>query len=315
MKRERGWTIVEFSIASLLGLLLMLLASGLLLAASGNYRHHSETALLDDGGRYAMQAISLALRQAGHVNWDSASAPVDADPGDQPYIMGWDARSLSKAADGIDHPLPDVANGSDVLAVRYAGSGSGSDGDGSTLNCAGFGVAAPASAGERGWSIFYVALDSQGVAELRCKYRGDSGWGADAVVRGVDSFQVLYGVDTDAVADGVPNTYLSASAVRALDAAIVPSGATAVEQQRDRNRRSWWRRVASVRVALLLHGEAASHPGSAPAQYDLFGKAYSDAHAGDDAGARVAENLLPDAMRHRTRRVVSTTVALRNHGG
>ena len=61
-----------------------------------------------------------------------------------------------------------------------------------------FGVAVPHDEPmRRGWSIFYVAANGDGEAELRCKYRGASGWGADAIVRGVDSFQVLYGVDTD----------------------------------------------------------------------------------------------------------------------
>lgn len=311
---QRGWTVVEFAIAMLLGLLVMLFSGGLLLAATGNFRGNSEAMLVDDGGRHALEVIEQALRQSAFVNWDVEAAPAELDEDAAPWIAGLDARSISRGSDGISQPLPAVANGSDVLAVRFSGSGGGSNGDGSMLNCAGFGVAAPATEADRGWSIFYVALNAQGDAELRCKYRGASGWGADAIVRGVDSFQVLYGLDTDAPADGLPNTYVNADAINALDAGLALSGATPAEQQRDFNRKTHWKRVCSVKVALLLRGDLGSRPDSVPGQFDLFGKAYSDAH-GEDQGVRVVETQLPQSQQLRVRQVFSTTVMLRNRGG
>jgi type IV pilus assembly protein PilW len=126
-------------------------------------------------------------------------------------------------------------------------------------------------------------------------------------VRGVDSFQVLYGLDTDSPADGVPNQFLNARAIGALDAALPPLGATAAERARSLERRSHWRRVVAVRVALLLHGEAGSRQGSLPTSYELFG----DSVPGD-SGTRIDEATLPRALQLRVRRVFSTTVALRN---
>jgi type IV pilus assembly protein PilW len=309
-----GWTIIELLIAVALGSMLTLLPSGLLLAAAGNYRHHTDSAWLDDGGRYALDIMAQAIRQGAYVNWDSAAAPVALDIDGPPLIGGWDAHSLSRSSDGIEAPLPAVANGSDVLAVRFAGHGQGTSGDGSSVNCGGFGVAAPVDDDGLGWSIFYVALDDRGYGELRCKYLGNSSsgnWGADAIVRGVESFQVLYGLDTDLPADGVPNQYVNATAIRALDAALVLVGSTPQTLQRDLNRKTHWKRVCSVKLALLLHGDTNTRADRVALRFDLFGPAYAGS---SDLGTRILEADIPEAERWRVRRLFGLTVALRNKG-
>lgn len=276
-----GWSVVEFLVAIALGLLITLLASGLLVASSSNYRNHSDNAWLADGGRYALSVMAQAVRQGAYVHWDSDGASSDVTSAS---VDGLDAASINRNAEGISNPLPPVAHGSDVLALRFGGAD-----DDASINCAGFAV----PGGVRGWSIFYVAADASGEPELRCKYRGASGWGADAVVRGVESFQVLYGVDTDTPADGVPNTYLNATAVAAADA---------------------WKHVCSVKLALLLRGAVNSRADTVAGRFDLFGPAYADAHP-DDVGVRVEEAGMPPAERLRARRVFSLTVALRNRDG
>jgi type IV pilus assembly protein PilW len=309
---EHGWSLVELLLAVALGLMLTLLASSLLLATAGNYRHHTESAMLDDGGRYALEIMAQAIRQGAYANWDSAAAPVAIAAETPPLVAGWDAHSLTKTSDGIAAPLPPVANGSDVLAVRFSGHGPGASGDGSSINCGGFGVAAPVDDDALGWSIFYVAPSDSGQAELRCKYRGNAGWGADAIVQGVESFQVLYGLDTDLPADGVPNRYVTATAIRALDASLVLAGATPQALQSDFYRRTHWKRVCSIRLALLLHGEHNTRADTAAMRFDLFGPDYAN---GDDTGARILETDIPEAERWRARRMVGLTVALRNHSG
>nr|WP_315260829.1 PilW family protein [uncultured Duganella sp.] len=276
-----GWGVVEFLIAIALGLLVTLLASGLLVASGGNYRNHSDNVWLADGGRYALSVMAQAARHGAYVNWDSDAAPPAPDSSS---VTGLDAASISRSAEGISAPLPAVAHGSDVLALRFAGAD-----DDASINCGGFAV----PAGTRGWSIFYVGADAGGEPELRCKYRGAAGWGADAVVRGVESFQVLYGVDLDTPLDGVPNTYLNATAVSATAA---------------------WQRVCSVKLALLLRGAVNSRADTLAGRFDLFGPAYADAHP-EDVGVRVEEGRLPPTERLRARRLFSMTVALRNRDG
>lgn len=306
-----GRTLVEFLIALGLTMLLVLIASGLLLAAAHGYRQHNDQQDLTDAAQQALSVIVQAVRQTGYVEWDCSGAPVGWASEGPAAVAGLDSHSLSRNSDGISAPLPGVAHASDVLALRYAGSGAGASGDGSMLNCAGFGVASPEIGAAQGWSIFYVAPDAAGVAELRCKYRSASVWGSDALVRGVESFQVLYGVDTDIPPDGVPNGYFSATTINQFDAGLVLDGANPAQRLQDLQRKTYWKRIGSIRVALVLQGEVANRADTGSRQFDLFGASYTDAH-GEDEGVRIDERRLPESQRRRTRVMLGTTVALRN---
>jgi type IV pilus assembly protein PilW len=296
---QAGMTLPELMIALAIGALVALGAASMFGVASASHAAQLDAATVDDNGRYALELIARAVRQAGLRDWEAIDPALGLEPLQAPRVMGLDARSIAKTGNGIDASLPDAANGSDVLAVRYHGAGPAPDGDGSALNCAGFGVHAL----EDGWSIFYVAKNAQGEAELRCKYRGASSWGADAVVAGVDTFQVLYAVDTDTPADGVANGYLNADAVTALDAAFLPGP--------DLQEHTYWKRVLAVRVALVLHGARPTYLARETQVFDAFGAAYSDARGAEDTGTRLHEDGLAPGVRLRERRMFATTVRLR----
>jgi type IV pilus assembly protein PilW len=306
MMRQRGITLVELMIAVALGTLVTLLAVTLLISANASYVAQAEAAAVDDAGRFALAALERAARQTGFTNWEHEGAP-GGDTAAHPHIKGLDDASLSSGGRAIDNPRRSAVNGSDILALRFAGSGAG-DGDGSATTCAGFSV----GAGQEGWSIFYVALSTAGEPELRCKYRGANNWSADALVGGVDSFQVLYGLDTDAVPDGVPNRYLSASAIDALDAALDPGGDTEQARERERLRKTWWKRVSSIKVALVLHGAQPSGPPAASRIFNLFGAAYSGGEGAGDRGASLSLAEIAPELRRRERRAFSSTILLRN---
>jgi len=301
-RRQRGFGISEVMVALVLGLLVTLTASAMLVGAGGNFQHHAAHARLNDNGRFALELIGQALRQGSFVNLAEGTAPDDAG---EAMVSGFDAASISRSSPGLGAPQGGAINGSDVLALRFSGSGGG-NGDGSALNCAGF---AEAYSSSPAWSIFYVGLSEDGEAELRCKYRGDGSWSADAIVRGVDSFQVLYGLDTDTPADGTPNRYLNASAIRALDDALVLEGSTPAEQAADLRRRTHWKRVAGLRVSLLLHGERNSRQWPGDAVYRLFGPAYD---VPGDAGTVIEETKWPAELRQRARRLFEASYAVRN---
>jgi len=288
---QRGSTLVELMVALTIGLGIVLMAGRLLVLANGAYAAQAESAGVEDGGRFAIDLIGRAVRQAGAIDADTVADPAaDSAPA---RLAGLDARTLSRATAGIDAPLPATVNGSDVLAIRFPG-------DGSAVDCAGF----PVAGGEEGWSIFYVARNGAGEAELRCKYRGAAHWSADAVVSGVDGFQVLYGVDTDEPPDGVANRYVNATAIDALDAGF--AGLPTAEF----NRRTHWKRVVGVRVGLLLHGSRPTRTGPGSAHFDLLGAAYADAAGADDAGSSLDEARMTHDLRRRERRLFTFTVAL-----
>lgn len=306
--RQRGLTLVELMVAITVGLLVLLFAAAMLVSANRGHAAQEEAARLDDSGRFALETIARAVRQTAYVNWDRADAGIADDPTAPARVVGMDNRSLVKTADFISDPRPDVANGSDVLALRFAGAGPAPDGDGSMTSCAGFGV----SELEEGWSIFYVGRSAIGDTELRCKYRGTTSWGADAIVGGVDSFQVLYGLDTDVPADGLANLFVNASVVSALDDGLAIEGADETERELDLRRKTYWKRVASIKVGLILHDEKRVRMNAQPIIFDVFGPAYADALGSADPGTRVSESDMPGSLRERERRLFSSTIMLRN---
>lgn len=296
--RAGGMTLAELMVALAVGLGIVLMAGRLLVLANGAYAAQVESSAVEDGGRVAIDVIRRALYQASAVDIDTfAGAAADVAPA---RLAGLDARTLARATPGIADPLPGAVNGSDVLAVRFPGAGAGPAGDGSVVDCAGF----PVAAGEEGWSIFYVARNAEGEAELRCKYRGAAHWSADALVSGVDGFQVLYGVDTDDPPDGAANRYLNAAGVDALDAALAGSS------EAEFNRRTHWKRVVAVRVGLLLHGRRATRSEPGNIRHDLLGPAYAQAAGADDPGSSLDEAHMSPDLRRRERRLFTFTVAL-----
>ncbi|HEY0587576.1 MAG TPA: PilW family protein [Pseudoduganella sp.] len=286
---QHGLAVAEVLIAMGLSLLVALTAASLLHASSGDFLRNGANTRIDDHGRFALAILGQSLRQAGYRGEPGAAAA--APPMPPLAIEGRDAAGVATNAEGLGDALPAI-NGSDALAIRYAPAAiAGAAAGGAMLNCAGF----PADPGEWAWSIFYLARAGDGVAELRCKYKGEIGWGSDAVVRGVDAFHVLYGLDTDSTRDNIPNLYLTASGIDALDATLPAA---------ERAMRPHWRRVTSVRIALLLHGERGSRVRDLPGSYQLL--------PGADPDARIDEASMPEPMRYRARRLFAATVALRN---
>jgi type IV pilus assembly protein PilW len=255
-------------------------AMRLIAQSNADYQRTEQLVLIDDQAGHALDLIAHSLQQAGHVD---AMVPMPAVPS-RPFegaVIGIDNSTVATGTPAIDKPVRGAHLGSDVLVVRFAG-----DASGRVSNCAGFTVA-PSLTGDddRGISIFYVALDSLNEPELRCKYRGSSQWTSQAIAAGVESFQVLYGIDTDG--DGLPNDFVSASGVLALEAAAAstqPSIRT---------------RVVAVELALLFRSPQPVREQFLTRAIDLFGQTYADRHATDDPGTRVAPSQLKPNRLHR----------------
>lgn len=295
---QRGLTLVELMISLALGLLIVLAATATFLSTKNAYTAGDDVTHIDDTGRHALELIARTVRQAAYVDWGRNEAPAVVMPVMSPSIAGMDARSVKSGTAGMSSPQTHSINGSDLLSVQFFGAA-----DGTMLNCAGF----PIATGQRGASIFYVDSDASGEPQLYCKYFGDANWASAAIARGIESFQVLYGLDTDN--DGMPNRLLGAAAINALDDATV-----GVAESPVRNAKTHWKKVVTVNVALLVRGATNTDAGGndASVTYDLFGKEYSDLHGGDDQGVRLRKEDLPASTRGRYRKIYSTTIQLRN---
>lgn len=276
---RRGSALVSLMIALALSTGIALAAMRLIAQSSAQYQQVEQLVLMEDQAAYAIDLIGRALQQAGHVDATQPMAALPARPFEG-AVSAIDDATVTAATPAIDVPVAGAHLGSDVLAIRFAG-----DAAGTVINCAGFSVPlALAGAVDKGFSIFHVALDAQDEPELRCKYRGASQWSSQAIATGVESFQVLFGIDTDG--DGLPNDFVSASRLAALDAASVPSGL------------SIRTRIVAVHLALLMRSPqpVKARP---PLAIDLFGRLYGDRHANDDPGTRIDPSRLKPGRLHR----------------
>lgn len=308
-RSQQGLTLIELLVASATGLLVLAAGAALLLSSKAAYIAHDEHGRLQESGRHALLLLSRAARQAGYEPWDQPVGPLLNLSSLSAAVSGLDARSLKAATAALEQPLGAGVNGSDVLALRFFGSGTGA-GDGSMLNCAGFAVSASDDLEQgRGWSIFFVGKDQSGEPELRCKYQGRTSWNAEALVRGVETFQVLYGLDSDA--DGLPNQFLNASALDRLDQAPDAAGTEPGPDALAFNQRTLWKQVVALKLSVLMRSGTGMPP-RAPRQHALFGPAYAAAQGAADPGTLIDERALPLAERSRLRQVFSTTVYLRN---
>jgi len=238
---HQGISLVELIISITLSLLVLLFAMSLIFSIKSSFLTQFDSTDTHETARFAIDNISRSIRQAGYINFDFNNSLQVVPSTSSADISGLDANSLSATSSDLSSPLGISVNYSDVLAIRYFGSGVSASGDGTITNCAGFSVPGPTSSGtasqDRGWSIYYVAYNLNKEPELFCKYQsvnsknGSMSWNAQAIVKGVESFQVLYGVDTSSPFTGHATKFLNASTINALDAGLSLVGDSDAEKK------------------------------------------------------------------------------------
>ena len=280
-----------------LSLIIVLASTGLVISARATQSSQAVAATMQDAAQFGLDNIARAVRQAGYVNYDSSAAPVMNTEDMAPAISGLDAATLKAGTTGIESPARSTNYSSDVLAIRFFGSGT----DGAITNCGGSGhaepTAQPNTVDQRGWSIYYVATDSHGEPNLYCKYKSNQ-FTAQPIVRGVESFQVLYRINTGSAAQ-----FLSASEINALDADIPKT---------DFNKKTHWKKVTAIRIALMIRSDKNDSFGFEPAIFHLFGTGHAQSSDVSDPGTTIHSAEIPPAQRGRIRKIVSTTIQLRN---
>lgn len=268
----------------------LLISVSLLQLAREDFLHHHQSTALDDSATYGLQIISRTVQQA--IRGQSLSLPTQSseslpfDPA-QGSVQGIDNARISGAGMTVSPGI----NGSDVLIIQLASAW------GEVIDCAGFVLSKELSASaDTGWVMFYIAPGPDGEPELYCRYQGQKQWDSQAIVPGVECFQVLFGVDDDS--DGLPNQFLSASAIK--------------QQQASQTSGEWssGRRVVAVQVALVLRSVIA---GSKPPLFqaaDIFGHAYTRTNGGTDVGTDHCPASLSASLRSRARRRVDSIIFL-----
>lgn len=289
---ERGFTLVELLVALALSSIIALAAIASLTVARTGFTAVDASSQLRDNGRFAAEMIKRVVVQAGYKNSDYAAATTafanTTTTTPEPDISGVNnvivktsllpdletaflTRPGANASESKCSSSPDPAcdNGSDALIIRYQTSPSiagSSTSDGSMINCAGIAdMTVPANADDRMISVIHVAKSTAGSEpSLMCSYRSSAGvWTTQPIVEGVESFQVLYGVDgatTGAnttfpatLQDSVPDRYFNASQMVSGTDTVVANRVTAATYGN-------WSAVRSLRIGLVLRGPANSAP-------------------------------------------------------
>lgn len=294
-RRQSALSLTETMLSVSLCMPLVLGATNLLCQSIAEQALSHQRLLMEQNTQFALNAIARVVELAGHND------PLSATPRlAEPRLRGWDDATLAARTDIASGKSGPGLSGSDVLIVNFMSSATATA---HALNCAGIPVplAAASTVGkaaeEQGYSVFYVARGPDGESELRCKYRTVTGWDSEALVQGVESFQVLYGLDRDA--DGQPDQFLRAGAI-SDEISLGASGA------------SLWNQVVALKIALLMCGTQRLQQVAVPTRWDLFGAEYSALYAKDDRGTMLASDNFPAHRRHRLRRSYEQLIFLRN---
>ncbi|MFC4524090.1 PilW family protein [Cupriavidus pinatubonensis] len=283
--RMEGFTLTETMVGLALGLLVTAVAGTAFLLCRAAYLSAAERTLQEERGQRALNILSALIRQSGWVPDATGMSPA------QPAISGADDCGQPSIAT-VPACGKSGVTGSDALLVRFSGSGQAIDAslpDQTMIDCSGYAVAArksdsPAGAGYVTANLLYVATASDDEPQLLCRYPArrngridGSGWTSGAIVRGVESMQIRYGVDSRG--DRLPDTFLRADQVTAMGD-------------------DTWHRVVAVQIALAVR---LGRRGAAQSGMQVAG-----------AGAMTdLYDRLPPQGRY-TSRIFATTVRLRN---
>ncbi len=319
--RQAGLTLVELLVSMVLMLLVAIAAVALYNVSSSSYRTVDANQELQDSARFAMEIIGQAARSAGYQD---RTGPTTAGEAYADRIFGptlretWrvEGRNGQTLAGGNSsaYSTSGVVNNSDALIVRFFGanlpdpanpseakfSGGKPVPDGSMIDCSGRAVPYPVGSADVGVSAFFVKV-LNGEPELYCK-----SWNSNAstpafsdtqVIRGVETLQIVYGVDTNN--DEVADRWLSANAI-SDDDAVSPN----------------WNNVVAMRVGMVLRGAAGSSQGQSAtaAENDLYplGKAFTCESTATSCNPTEAAHKFTPPADNRLRRAFATTFMFRS---
>lgn len=210
-KHTQGFSLVELMVAMVLGLLLTAAAVSLFSTNQRTFQLQQTMGQLQEQGQLAMRFINQDVRRTG-LTKDSVTALV------LPGVVTTGASPLPSSDGGN--------NGNDRLTLSYHG---GVDCEGDSLTPVQDTMVI---------NSYWVDDDNQ----LNCEGSLDTGTNGVVLLRGVRSFQVLYGVDSDfdgvafasqyVTADELSDDPVLAIKIGVLMEADLPSMSSAEQEQR-----------------------------------------------------------------------------------
>jgi type IV pilus assembly protein PilW len=320
---QGGFTLVELLVALALTLVIVTAAVATLIVSRRGFSTVDAVSQLDENARFTTEILRRTIAQAGFLDVAYATGTTAGQfkvanaAAILPMVHGYNNAQIPDPPDfepfsvnGNRSSCPGTSgtackNGSDVLIIRaQAAARNAKQADGVTTNCRGSAEpTVPTDAADVITSEFFARVDTNtGEPTLMChangtNTKGENRFSTVPLVSGVESFQVLYGVDgvdpgkPMAAADSVVDHYLRA------DQLDVPGNDAASLAN--------WQRVRAVKIGLVLRGPANSAQDSvATIKYPFGVGGYSSAADPGTALAAPADGRL--------RQTVSFTVYLHN---
>lgn len=326
---QHGLTLVELMVGMAIGLLVTMAAVAALVVSRQGFNSVDASSQLRDNSRFIQELVQRLGVQAGYKDYRFAAGPPLTSTQDLtdsgPNIFGLNnsSRTTSNNWDeGTARTTGTVDYGSDILVLRYQTSALNTNepvpvADGSMINCKGESpnddVNVATDRYDRLISILHVGVGSDGEPSLMCTVRSADGtYNEQPLVQGVESFQVLYGVDgvqpnntvvpITTTYTSVPNRYLRA------DQLTVAGNKAATYAN--------WRRVRSLRIGMVLRASNTSNVDRTTQTYYPLGSAKGSGSgavgsafaSGDDPGTTFAP-----VVDGKLRKAVTFTVHLRNY--
>lgn len=258
---QQGLTLIELLVSIVLMGLVTLGTVTLYSATSQSYKTIDSSQALNDSARFAFEVIGQSLRIAGYQEYmrsDPTTASlagklypvICTDSSDRCPIKGFNNSKIESIATSKDFGTTNNSgiNFSDTLGVTFAGSSVQSDPttpDNAVVDCQGIAQPLPlVDLTDLGVSLFWVTT-SKGEPELSC-ISGGTGAGrtSQPIVRGMETFQVMYGIDSSIPLGSMPNKWVSAQSV------------------------GDWMKVRAVRVGFVLRGQPGSSQSAAVSTSD-----------------------------------------------
>jgi len=192
LKAQRGFSLIEMMIASLVGLILM--AGTLQMFSSTKQSSRTNTAItrMQENGRAGLYFLENSIRLSGY-RADSLKDFSQVFKDSSPFVVGQVISGIDNDDDGSDN---NILDGSDSILMRYGGNA-----DGFINDC----VGNPIGGAQIVESKFLI--NDKG--ELVCVPDLINNPGTrETLIDGVEDMQIFYGIDTDS--DFTANYYVSA---------------------------------------------------------------------------------------------------------
>ena len=248
MKRiQAGFSLVELMVALLLGTLVTLAAVQLLGTNQRTFRLQQALTDVQEQGRFAVDYMKRDVYRLGYVDVDATGTPLSTGVGVQTAATTVNGVTFSASADDDD------GNGNDRLTFTYYG----------TEDCEGD-TAAEGLIADTYW------LSG---SDLKCMGSVSSTTTGVVLVSGVDSFQVLYGIDTNQDKVAFADQYVKPTAIGAHT-------------------------VVAVRLGLLVRSDATQPDAGTPESFIVLDKTLTGG---------------TDLTDDKVRRLFTATVKVRNY--